>query len=95
ILTQPQFEPLPIAHQVAVIYAAIEGYLDQIPLDKISEFEKRFIKHLTQYHAGLLTEFAAGRWNEQLEKELKDTLDDFIARLYEMGFLEEIEEMEI
>jgi F-type H+-transporting ATPase subunit alpha len=95
ILTQPQFEPLPIAHQVAVIYAAIEGYLDQIPLDKISEFEKRFIKHLTQYHAGLLTEFAAGRWNEQLEKELKDTLDDFIARLYEIGFLEEIEEMEI
>ena len=44
ILTQPQFEPLPIAHQVAVIYAAIEGYLDQVPMDQISEFEKRFIK---------------------------------------------------
>jgi F-type H+-transporting ATPase subunit alpha len=95
ILTQPQFEPLPIAHQVAVIYAAIQGYLDQVPMEQISEFEKRFIKHLTQYHAGLLTEFAAGHWNEQLEKELKDTLEDFIARLYEMGILEEKEEMEI
>jgi len=95
ILTQPQFEPLPIAHQVAVIYAAIEGYLDQVPMDQISEFEKRFIKYLTQLHAGLLTEFAAGNWNPQLEQELKETLDDFVARLYEIGFLEEAEEMEI
>ena len=95
ILTQPQFEPLPIAHQVAVIYAAIEGYLDQVPMDQISEFEKRFIKSLTQLHAGLLTEFAAGNWTPELEKELKDTLDSFIERLYETGFLEEVKEMEI
>lgn len=95
ILTQPQFEPLPIAHQIAVIYAAIEGYLDQVPMDMISEFEKRFIKYLTQLHAGLLTEFAAGHWNPQLEKELKETLDAFISRLYDTGFLEEVEEMEL
>jgi len=95
ILTQPQFEPLPIAHQVAVIYTAIEGYLDQVPMDQISEFEKRFIKYLTQLHAGLLTEFAAGNWNSELEKELKETLESFVVRLYETGFLEKAEEMEI
>ena len=95
ILTQPQFEPLPIAHQIAVIYAAIEGYLDQVPMDQISEFEKRFIKYLTQLHAGLLTEFAAGNWNPQLEEELKETLDSFVERLYETGFLQEAEELEI
>jgi hypothetical protein len=64
-------------------------------LEKISDFEKRFIKYLTQLHAGLLTEFAAGNWNPQLEQELKETLDNFVARLYETGFLEEAEEMEI
>lgn len=95
ILTQPQFEPLPIEHQVAVIYAAIEGYLDQVPLELISEFEKRFIKFLNQFQAGLLTEFAAGHWDAQLEKELKTTLDNFIVRLYETGFLVEAEEMDI
>jgi len=57
-----------------------------VPLDQISEFEKRFIKYLTQLHAGLLTEFAAGHWNPQLEQELKETLDGFVARLYEIGF---------
>ena len=95
ILTQPQYEPLPVAQQIAVIYAATAGYLDEIPLDQISEFEKLFIKHLRQYHAGLLTEFTAGHWNDELEKELKDTLINFIERLYESGFLQEKEEIEI
>jgi F-type H+-transporting ATPase subunit alpha len=95
VLTQPQFEPLPIAHQIAIIYAATEGYLDQVPADQISEFEKLFIKHLQLFHAGLLSEFAAGRWHDQLESELKETLVGFLDRLYETGFLQEIEEMEI
>ena len=46
ILTQPQYEPLPVAHQVAIIYAATQGYLDEVPLDQISEFEKLFIRFL-------------------------------------------------
>ena len=95
ILTQPQYEPLPVAQQIAIIYAATAGYLDKIPLDQISEFEKLFIKNLRQYHAGLLTEFTAGHWNDELEKELKDTLINFIGRLYESGFLKEAEEIEI
>jgi len=92
VLTQPQFEPLPVAHQVAIIYAATEGYLDNVPTENISEFEDRLITYLKQYHAGLLTEFAAGRWHEQLQKELEAALGDFLDRLYDSGFIQEPEE---
>ncbi len=95
ILTQPQFQPLPVAHQVAVIYAATEGYLDQVPVNQISEFENLFIRHLQQTHGGLLAEFSAGHWHEELEDELRKALENFIKRLYETGFLKEEEEMEI
>ena len=95
VLTQPQYEPLPVAHQVAIIYAATNGYLDEVPLDQISEFEKLFIRHLRQQHAGLLAEFSAGHWDEQLEKELKDILRSFLDKLYETGFLKVPEEMDI
>ncbi len=95
VLTQPQFDPLPVAHQVAIIYAAIEGYLDKVPLEQISEFEKYLIKHLKQYHAGLLAEFAAGHWNEELEEELKDSISTLLGKLYASGFLQEVEEMDI
>ena len=95
ILTQPQFQPLPVAHQVAVIYAATEGYLDQVPVDQIPEFESLFIRHLQQTHGGLLAEFSAGHWHAELEDELKKALENYIKRLYETGFLKEEEEMEI
>lgn len=95
ILTQPQYEPLPVSHQVAIIYAATKGYLDDVPLEKISEFEKIFIKNLTQYHRGLLAEFSAGRWNPELEKELQDILGQLIDRLFTTGFLEKPEEIEL
>jgi F-type H+-transporting ATPase subunit alpha len=95
ILTQPQYEPLPIAHQVAVIYAASEGYLDQVPLDKILAFEKYLIKYLKQFHAGLLSEFTAGHWHEELEKDLREALENLLVRLHETGFLEDQDENEV
>lgn len=93
VLSQAQFEPLPVAHQVAVIYAAIEGHLDRVPLDQISEFEKMLIKHLKQFHAGLLAEFAAGHWNDELKVELEESIKVLLERLYTSGFLHEEEEM--
>ena len=95
ILTQPQYQPLPVAHQVAIIFAAVEGFLDQVPLARLTEFEKLLITHLRQHHAGLLVEFSAGHWDEGLERELKQTLTHFISRLYEIGFLQETEDIEI
>ena len=38
ILKQPQYSPLPVAEQVAVIYAGTNGYLDDVPTDKVTEF---------------------------------------------------------
>ena len=42
VLKQPQFEPMPVEHQVMIIYAANSGYMDDIPVDKVSEFEREF-----------------------------------------------------
>jgi len=95
VLTQPQYEPLPVAHQIAIIYAATNGYLDDVPLNQVKEFEKLFIRFLRQQHAGLLAEFSAGHWDEQLEKELKDIIQAFIKKLYDTGFLKEPEELDI
>ena len=60
-----------------------------------SDFEKLLIKHLRQFHAGLLSEFAAGHWTEELEDDLKHSLDTLIKRLFESGYLEEVQEIEI
>ncbi len=40
LLKQQQYSPLPVSEQVAIIYAGINGYLDEIPVDKITDFTK-------------------------------------------------------
>ena len=42
ILKQPQFEPMPVEHQVMIIYAGNAGYLDDVPVDKVEDFEREF-----------------------------------------------------
>jgi F-type H+-transporting ATPase subunit alpha len=95
VLTQPQFEPLPIADQIAIIYAASEGYLDKVPLDKVLDFQKLLVKHLRQHHAGVMSEFSAGHWQKELETDLRKALETLINNLFETGYLEEPEEIEI
>ena len=95
VLTQPQYAPLPVAHQIAIIYAAINGYLDSVPVDQINEYEKQFLLHLSRFHAGLLAEFTNGHWNDELERELKESLENFQEKLYESGFLQKSEELEL
>jgi F-type H+-transporting ATPase subunit alpha len=76
-LTQPQYGPIPVAHQVAVIYAAGQGYLDDVPVEQVHRFESRLLSFLQQQCSGLLAEFSSGHWNPQLEKDLQNALDRF------------------
>ena len=46
LLKQPQYEPVPVEEQVAVIYAGTSGALDEVPPDRIGEFEKGYRDHL-------------------------------------------------
>ncbi len=61
-------------------------------MNQISEFEKLFIRYLKQAHAGLLAEFAAGHWHEELEKDLRESVTRFLDKLYQTGFLKKEEE---
>jgi F-type H+-transporting ATPase subunit alpha len=54
ILKQPQYSPLPVAQQVAVIYAVTNGYLDEVPIDNVSEWEKGFHEFMRTAHPEIL-----------------------------------------
>jgi F-type H+/Na+-transporting ATPase subunit alpha len=46
ILKQGQYEPMPVENQVAILYALTNGFLDDVPVEKIGEFEKEFHKFM-------------------------------------------------
>ncbi|MEX0601409.1 MAG: F0F1 ATP synthase subunit alpha [Rhodothermales bacterium] len=56
ILKQGEFEPVPVEEQVAIVFAATEGLLDQVPVEKIREFEQQYMERLRMQHQNLLDE---------------------------------------
>jgi F-type H+/Na+-transporting ATPase subunit alpha len=62
LLKQPQFSPLKMEEQVAVIYAGVNGYLDAMPVDKVREFEDTLLANLRGQNVAVLN-------------DIRDTLD--------------------
>ena len=71
LLKQPQFSPLKMEEQVAVIYAGVNGYLDKLPLAKVRPFEDALLSLLRTKHPELLTAI----------RDSKDLSDDSAAKL--------------
>ena len=78
ILKQNQYVPMPIANQVSIVYAGVNGYLDDIDIENISNYESNLIEHLVANNKSMLDHIAkSGQLDEQTEVELKETLDSF------------------
>jgi F-type H+-transporting ATPase subunit alpha len=71
LLKQPQFAPLRIEEQVAVIFAGVNGYLDKLPVNKVGEFEQGFLTLLRTDNQALLAEI----------RDRKEITDDTRAKL--------------
>jgi len=78
ILKQNQYVPMDVEHQIAIIYAGSQGILDDIPNEKIGEFEKGLMDHLDANHEEILkTISSSGEISDETGKELKKAIEDF------------------
>ncbi|RIK42650.1 MAG: F0F1 ATP synthase subunit alpha [Chloroflexi bacterium] len=75
ILKQPQYQPLPVEVQVAVIWAATNGLADAVPVERVSEWEAALVNYLSSARPDILTDIR--------EKRALD--DDLIGRLRAVG----------
>ncbi len=75
ILKQPQFEPMPVAEQVAVIYAVTNGRFDAIPVEKVREAEEDLLDYIRSSHPEVLEKL---REEKELTDDVKKALDEAI-----------------
>ena len=67
LLIQPQYTPWPVAEQVAVIYCGVNGLLENVPLDKVHEFETLFVQLLRgKYQKEVLDQIASGKLTDEV-----------------------------
>lgn len=72
ILKQPQYQPIPVADQVMIIYAAINDYLVDIEVEHIKAFEKEFREFMSTQHPQIAKAIMeTGKLDEETELQLK------------------------
>jgi F-type H+-transporting ATPase subunit alpha len=78
LMKQPQYAPLSVAQMAVSLYAGNEGYLDDLPLDKVVPFEKALHAYMDQSQVDLMNKInASGDWNDELQAGMKAALDEF------------------
>lgn len=74
LLIQPQYQPLNTGEQIAILYCGTHGLLKQVPLDKVSEFEKNFLELLkVQYKDKVIKPLEKGIINPEIEAIIEET----------------------
>lgn len=78
LLKQPQFSPLKTEEQVAVIFAGVNGYLDELPVSDVGRFEAGLLGHLRSNHQDLLDTIRdEGAVSDAIKDKLSSALDGF------------------
>jgi len=80
MLKQPQFSPVSVEQQVAIIFLATNGLLDKVPVEKIKEFEKEFASTLSNSHRNVLDALKASKLTEEVTSTLKQVAKDIASK---------------
>ncbi|BCX81197.1 F-type H+/Na+-transporting ATPase subunit alpha [Methylomarinovum caldicuralii] len=78
LLKQPQYRPMSIAEQAVSLFAATQGYLDDVPVDKVQDFEAALQDFVRSEYAALLKEInRSGDYNDEIAAQLKEAVEKF------------------
>ncbi|RMF77483.1 MAG: F0F1 ATP synthase subunit alpha [Chloroflexi bacterium] len=79
LLKQPQYQPMPVSDQVAIIYAGTNGYLDEIPVERVAEWKEEFLRAYNTQFADIAQKIQndPNAWDDEIEGELKDAITTF------------------
>jgi F-type H+/Na+-transporting ATPase subunit alpha len=76
-LNQKERSPMAVEDQVVVIFAATNGFLDRVSVDRVPEFHEDLSSRMHAEYAELLERIAAGEWTDEIESELREAVADF------------------
>ncbi len=81
VLKQNENCPVPVEHQVIIIYAVVNNFLSSVPVDRISDFEKELIAHIESTRPEISTAIReTGKLEPETENQLKELLTVFTGK---------------
>ncbi len=79
VLKQPQYQPMPVENQIAIIYAVTNGFLDDVEVRDVRRWESDFLQFMGVKHAGTLRELCTKTLDDDLVADLERAIKEFKA----------------
>ncbi len=80
ILKQPQYSPMKVEHQIAIIFCGTNNLLRRVPVNAINAFQDEFLHYLDDNHADTLSQIKAGKYTDEVVNTLTEVAKKIAAR---------------
>jgi len=78
LLKQPQYEPIPVAEQIVVLYAGTRGHLDKVPVARVREWKMEFLQYIAEQHPEVVKELNNKLvLDDDMERQLQTIIEEF------------------
>jgi len=78
LLKQVQYQPMTVQQQVAVLFAGVNGFIDEVPLDQVARYEQEYIEYVQARHPEIINEIADEKQlSDELQEKMKAILKEF------------------
>jgi F-type H+-transporting ATPase subunit alpha len=78
VLKQPQYDPVPVGEQIAIIWAVANGKCDHLAVEDVSRFERELREHVRSRAPDLLVQLSEGKWGDEQKSALAEVVNGFL-----------------
>jgi F-type H+-transporting ATPase subunit alpha len=80
ILKQREGDPFAVEKQIAIIFVGTKGLIQNVPINKVKEFEKEFLDFLEAKHGKLMTELKSGKYTDEITGTLEKVAKELASK---------------
>ena len=81
LLIQPQYSPMPVGEQIAILYCGVHGLMREVPIDKVRECQNQFLDKLRSSNPEVIATLASGKIDDETTGKIEAVMAD-IAGTY-------------
>ncbi len=74
LLVQPQYSPMPVGDQIAILYCGVNGLMHDVPVDKVRACQEQFLESMRSQHQDVLDSLASGQLTDESIQTIKDVM---------------------
>ncbi len=74
LLIQPQYSPMPVGEQVAILYCGVHGLMHEVPVEKVRQCQDQFLETIRSSHPEVIETLGSGKITDEVTKTIEEVM---------------------